>query len=101
MLSACSLKLASRTPCNTPDPSYHHLRQRFVPDVPLTRLNGASLSKWPSAVMISGVVADGKLNYTDLAGDFFFHRTAQLIPVNFSRSGSHFDRLGSAIRSRA
>eukprot|EP00729_Bicosta_minor_P023011 gene23011-25829_t len=29
------------------------------------KLEGASLSKWPSAVMISGVVADGLMKYTD------------------------------------
>lgn len=32
-----------------------------------TRMKGASLSKWPSAVMISGLVADGTLAYDDLA----------------------------------
>jgi len=35
-----------------------------------SRLLGASLSKWPSAVMISAVVADGKLKYTDLASKY-------------------------------
>lgn len=32
-----------------------------------TRMQGASLSKWPSSVMISGLVADGTLSYDDLA----------------------------------
>jgi CubicO group peptidase (beta-lactamase class C family) len=32
-----------------------------------TRMAGASLSKWPAAVMISGVVNDGFLGYDDLA----------------------------------
>mmetsp|Transcript_46587 Transcript_46587/g.64752 ORF Transcript_46587/g.64752 Transcript_46587/m.64752 type:complete len:463 (+) Transcript_46587:105-1493(+) len=32
-----------------------------------TRVEGASLSKWPSAVMISGLVADGILSYDDYA----------------------------------
>jgi len=30
-----------------------------------SRLPGASLSKWPSAVMISGLVADGTMTYED------------------------------------
>jgi hypothetical protein len=41
----------------------------------LCRLLGASLSKWPSAVMIGAVVADGKLAFTDLAGDVVFHHS--------------------------
>ena len=32
-----------------------------------TRMAGASLSKWPAAVMISGLVADGTMAYDDLA----------------------------------
>jgi len=32
-----------------------------------TRLQGASLSKWPAAIMISGLVADGILSYDDKA----------------------------------
>jgi len=32
-----------------------------------TRLPGASLSKWPAALMISGLVADGTLSYDDKA----------------------------------
>eukprot|EP00035_Acanthoeca_spectabilis_P006887 m.130310 g.130310 ORF g.130310 m.130310 type:complete len:184 (+) comp13709_c0_seq1:197-748(+) len=35
-----------------------------------TRVEGASLSKWPSAVMISGLVADGILSYDDLASKY-------------------------------
>eukprot|EP01060_Flectonema_neradi_P039427 TRINITY_DN867_c0_g1_i1.p1 TRINITY_DN867_c0_g1~~TRINITY_DN867_c0_g1_i1.p1 ORF type:complete len:753 (+),score=175.72 TRINITY_DN867_c0_g1_i1:147-2405(+) len=32
-----------------------------------TKVEGASLSKWPAAAMISGLVADGILNFDDLA----------------------------------
>jgi len=34
------------------------------------RLPGASLSKWPSAVMISGLVADGTMSYDDKANKY-------------------------------
>merc|ERR1712166_126231 len=30
-----------------------------------TRMAGASLSKWPAAIMISGLVADGTMSYDD------------------------------------
>ena len=32
-----------------------------------TRMAGASLSKWPAAIMISGLVNDGIMSYDDLA----------------------------------
>ena len=32
-----------------------------------TRMAGASLSKWPAAVMVSGLVANGTLSFDDLA----------------------------------
>jgi CubicO group peptidase (beta-lactamase class C family) len=35
-----------------------------------TRMPGASLSKWPAAVMISGLVADGIMSYDDRANKF-------------------------------
>ena len=33
-------------------------------------MRGASLSKWPSAVMISGLVADGTMSYDDKANKY-------------------------------
>ena len=35
-----------------------------------TRMQGASLSKWPSAVMIAGLVADGTLGFDDRANRY-------------------------------
>lgn len=35
-----------------------------------THMKGASLSKWPSAIMISGLVANGTLYYDDLASKY-------------------------------
>ena len=32
-----------------------------------TRMAGASLSKWPAAVMLAGLVSDGTLSFDDLA----------------------------------
>lgn len=40
-----------------------------------TRMAGASLSKWPAAVMISGLVADGTMSYDDPVNKYLTYWT--------------------------